>query len=151
MLLLKIEWKDAKGSPTSPPVFNFEPKQLITFFKKMGQPRPLFCLFSVFSNKHYNFYVKKCPSSIWCGNQTHGFWIYIDTLNPLKMTFRALNRSKKVSSLFLQTNYLRFGREPWSSGYGKRLTFQRSWVRFPAPYTGWTFFTFICFKNCKVC
>ena len=66
MLLLKIEWKDAKGSPTSPPVFNFEPKQLITFFKKMGQPRPLFCLFSVFSNKHYNFYVKKCPSSIWC-------------------------------------------------------------------------------------
>ena len=40
------------------------------------------------------------------------------------------------------------GREPWSSGYGKRLTFQRSRVRFPAPYTGWTFFTFICCKNC---
>ena len=40
---------------------------------------------------------------------------------------------------------------PWSSGYGKRLTFQRSSVRFPAPYTGWTFFTFICYKNCKVC
>ena len=34
---------------------------------------------------------------------------------------------------------------------GKRLTFQRSWVRFPAPYTGWTFFTFICCKNCKLC
>ena len=37
----------------------------------MGQPRPLFRLFSVFSNKHhYNFYNKymwkKCPSSIWC-------------------------------------------------------------------------------------
>ena len=28
----------------------------IDFFKKMGQPRPLFRLFSVFSNKHYNFY-----------------------------------------------------------------------------------------------
>ena len=28
------------------------------FFLKMGQPRPLFCLFSVFSNKHYNFYNK---------------------------------------------------------------------------------------------
>ena len=27
-----------------------------TFFKKMGQPRPLFRLLSVFSNKHYNFY-----------------------------------------------------------------------------------------------
>ena len=38
-----------------------------------------------------------------------------------------------------------------SSGYGKRLMFQRSWVRFPAPFTGWTFFTFICCKNCKVC
>ena len=31
------------------------------------------------------------------------------------------------------------GREPWSSGYGRRLMFQRSWVRIPAPYTGWTF------------
>ena len=26
------------------------------FFFKMGQPRPLFRLFLVFSNKHYNFY-----------------------------------------------------------------------------------------------
>ena len=32
------------------------------------------------------------------------------------------------------------GREPWSSGYGKRLTFLWSWVRIPAPYTGWAFF-----------
>ena len=30
------------------------------------------------------------------------------------------------------------GREPWSSGYGSRPTFQRSWVRIPAPDTGWT-------------
>ena len=29
--------------------------------------------------------------------------------------------------------------------------FQRLWVRIPAPYTGWTFFTFICCKNCIVC
>ena len=27
--------------------------------------------------------------------------------------------------------------EPWSSGYGRRLTFQRSWVWIPAPDTGW--------------
>ena len=26
--------------------------------------------------------------------------------------------------------------------------FQRSWVRIPAPYTGWTFFEVICCKNC---
>ena len=32
----------------------------------------------------------------------------------------------------------RFGREPWSSGNWRRLTFWRSWVRIPSPYTGWT-------------
>ena len=44
-----------------------------------------------------------------------------------------------------------FERETWSSGYGRRLTIQRSWVRIPAPYTGWTwhFFTLICCKNCN--
>ena len=43
------------------------------------------------------------------------------------------------------------GREPWSSGYGRQLMFERSWVRILAPYTGWTFFTLICCKNCVVC
>ena len=36
-------------------------------------------------------------------------------------------------------------------GTGKRLTFQRSWVRIPAKYTGWTFFTYNCCKNCNDC
>ena len=27
--------------------------------------------------------------------------------------------------------------------------FQRSWGQFPALYTGWTFFTYICCKNCN--
>ena len=39
------------------------------FFLKMGQPRPLFCLFSSFQTNITNFTtnmnVKKCPSSIW--------------------------------------------------------------------------------------
>ena len=26
--------------------------------------------------------------------------------------------------------------------------FVRSWVKIPAPYTKWTFFTLICCKNC---
>ena len=30
--------------------------------------------------------------------------------------------------------------ESWSSGYGMKQMFQRSWVQIPAPYTGWTFF-----------
>ena len=45
--------------------------------------------------------------------------------------------------------HMKQGREPWSSGYGKRLTFRRSWVRILEPYTGWTFFTYC--KNCNVC
>ena len=36
-----------------------------------------------------------------------------------------------------------FGWEPWSSGYGRRLIIRRSWVRIPAPNTGWTFFTYL--------
>ena len=35
----------------------------LLLFKKMGQPRPLFSFFSVFSNKKYN-QCEKCPSSI---------------------------------------------------------------------------------------
>ena len=35
------------------------------------------------------------------------------------------------------------GREPWSSSYGKRLTFRRLWVRIPAQYA--------CCKDCTVC
>ena len=43
--------------------------------------------------------------------------------------------------------------EHWSSGYGRKLTFQRLWVWIPAPDTGWTwhFFTLICYKDCIVC
>ena len=26
--------------------------------------------------------------------------------------------------------------------------FQRTWIQIPALYTGWTFFTYICCKNC---
>ena len=36
--------------------------------------------------------------------------------------------------------------ELWS----KNLT-TKSWVRIPALYTGWAFFTLICCKNCNVC
>ena len=41
------------------------------FFYKLGQSRPLFCLFSVFSDKPYHLNNKSiwkmsCPSSIWC-------------------------------------------------------------------------------------
>ena len=41
-------------------------------------------------------------------------------------------------------------REPWYSGYGRRLVFWRQWVRFPAPYTGWTLLTLIIAKILKL-
>jgi len=44
---------------------------------------------------------------------------------------------------------LRFGREHWYTGFGRRLAFKRSWAQIPAHDTGWTFFTLNC-KNCKV-
>ena len=36
------------------------------------------------------------------------------------------------------------------SVYGSRLVVRKSWVRIPAPYPGWAFFTFICGKNCNL-
>ena len=51
----------------------------------------------------------------------------------------------KEQKQFTYLRKLQDKREPWSSG--KR----RLWVRIPAPDTGWTFFTFICCKNCNVC
>ena len=49
-----------------------------------------------------------------------------------------VNNQKKAKDLFDVSEELEIGREPWSSGYGKRLTFQGSWVRIQAPDTGWT-------------
>ena len=41
-------------------------------------------------------------------------------------------------------------RETWSSGYGRRLTSKRLWIRFPALYTRWTFYHIYCYKNSNV-
>ena len=48
----------------------------------------------------------------------------------------ALNKRSK--ELLQPSKYL--------SGYGRRLTYKRSWVRIPVPDTGWTFFTYIVVK-----
>ena len=45
--------------------------------------------------------------------------------------------SSHVSCRAPRSNKLSFGREPWFSGHGRRLTFKGSWVRIPTPYTGW--------------
>ena len=38
-----------------------------------------------------------------------------------------------------------YGREPWSSGYGRQLMIERSWVWIPALNTGWTRHFLHCF------
>ena len=51
-LYATLRWSVVNGQPKAGTQFLFE----FFFLKKMGQPWPLFRLFSVFSNKQYNFY-----------------------------------------------------------------------------------------------
>ena len=46
---------------------------------------------------------------------------------------------KNCFSRFVDDNVSSFGRELWSSNYGRRFLFKISWVRIPAPDTGMTF------------
>ena len=45
----------------------------------------------------------------------------------------------------------RMGSSPGLVVMGGDSKFQRLSVRISAPFTGWTFFSFVCCKNCKVC
>ena len=65
-----LHWNDDNGIRTR--VVNLlHNRDISSFFQKMGLLRPLFHLFSVFSNTQYIFYNKSmwkmsCPFSIWC-------------------------------------------------------------------------------------
>ena len=50
----------------------------------------------------------------------------------------------------LSEKYFFLGQEPWSSGYGRRLMRQRSWVWKQHRILGGHFIAFICCKNCNV-
>ena len=73
-----------------------------------------------------------------CYNNNRRFW--------LDSNQRSLHRSATFAEANLN-NYKKMG---WSPGYVRRLMFRRSWVQIQAPYTVWTFLTFICCKNCIV-
>ena len=64
-----------------------------------------------------------------------------NNFNALKHLFLSLPSHALSHSIFLffTSTHMLVGREPWSSGYGSRLTIQWSWVRIPVPDTGWTF------------
>ena len=55
-----------------------------------------------------------------------------------KVSFFKVLLSVMIWPSFEYIKQHREGREPWSSGYGRILMFQRSWVQIPAPYSGWT-------------
>ena len=53
---------------------------------------------------------------------------------------------QETGMVLVRSNDKSRGWKPWSSGYGKRLTFKRSLVRIPVPDTGRAFFTYIVVK-----
>ena len=66
----------------------------------------------------------------------------IESLSSILFVFLPLFfcQSGPLFHLFsLSSNNILQGWKPWSSGYGRRLMFWRTWVWIPAPYTGWAF------------
>ena len=72
--------------------------------------------------------------------------IELERENGEPWTIGNFEKRKSVNDSNNKTKKNSLELEPWSSGYGKRLKFQRLWVRIPAPYTGWTFFTIFVVK-----
>ena len=59
--------------------------------------------------------------------------------------------NRYLSTAGLHIGWIKTFVKYWSSGFGRRVMFQRSRVRIPVPYTRWTLITFICCKNCNFC
>ena len=83
---------------------------------------------------------------------------YVATDNYFCLTFaRKFVHSHSYTRQNFESTYLNmqrttigpYGWEPWSSGYGKRFMFWRSWVRVPAPYT-LSFSNIIMFQKTKI-
>ena len=73
---------------------------------------------------------------------------FISIFNPRSRFMIHLWRLKHVSRQDENKDWSNW-QKAWSCGYGRRLTFWRSWVRFPAPLLDGHFFTLICCKNCN--
>ena len=90
-----------------------------------------------------NWMTNNEKENCWCSNCIHLFvrphaYIFI---HWIRIRISMYNRSAKVKTDRLSS----------PSGYGRRLMYWRSWIRIPALFTGWTFFTYFCCKNCNVC
>ena len=93
--------------------------------------------------------MNECPGKVVMGGwRSRGInsQYLCDSRCDLRLLWTRLKESCPLQICNTHKRFVRLGREPWSSGYGRRLMYRRSWVRIPAPYTGWTFFTIICCK-----
>ena len=118
-------------------------------FKKFGQPRRIFVYFRIFLITIKMWILKSIDVVRWIWTLGCSYVLLNSILFCQKMVsfgdttlWWGSNDSQHTDPLST-LNILNFhtkGQEPWSSGYGRRLMFQRLWVQIPAPYTGWTFF-----------
>ena len=76
----------------------------------------------------------------------HFFFLFVSKVRVTFCDDRASNARRLCWQIFPMCHSatpqtILLGWEPWSCGYGRRLMFQRSWIRIPGPYTtGWIFF-----------
>ena len=94
-------------------------------------------------------------------NFLHFLKRHFDWLDLLRVTKRTLNFGWRLHlKSFDYSRYWTFRdlakltkiwREPCSSAMGGHLYSRSLWVQIQAPFTWWTFFTFICYRNCNVC
>ena len=64
---------------------------------------------------------------------------------------KAKIKTKRPKSKRVIQNFDTHPKKPLSSGYRRRLMFQRLWVWILATFTGWTFIHIYYCENCNVC
>ena len=118
---------------------------------------PSWFLFSFSSFNYFNTFCLSCikQTAFWSfasETMTQGyvyFCVYLNSqsFSTLKELFFCFTKTRirYISQAFINQELIA------TSKYGRRLMCWRSWVWIPAPYNGWTFFTYISCTICNVC
>ena len=75
------------------------------------------------------------------------FWLFNIAVNIGLIKYFSLD----INTRYTPKRLCPYGWEPKSSGYGRRLVFQRFYVRIPTQYTRWSFLHIYFCNNCNVC